>query len=140
MITRADRITPLTNQDRIYSDFLTDLNPHPVSKDIVKLVNERAVIKSMKNLLLTNRGERLYQPTIGGDINKLLFENASSGVAQILSKSIYDTLRKFETRANTVKVHVDFDDGQNAYLVNVVFMLINKQEPISFTVTLERAR
>ena len=73
-MARADRITELSAKDEIYSDFLVNLNPHPVSGMLLRFVNEKAVTRSIRNLILTNRGERLYQPKIGSDIRSILFE------------------------------------------------------------------
>lgn len=126
--------------DVIYSDFLTNLNPHPVVKDVVKYTNENAIIASIKNLLLTNKGERLYQPTIGGDINRLLFEPMSSSVSELLSTTIQQTIGSFEPRAKVTNVEVIEDEERNAYYVTITFFTITSQDLISTDITLKRVR
>ena len=140
MVTRADKNTPLSNQDQIYSDFLTDLNPHPVSKDIVKFVNERAVSRSIRNLLSTNRGERLYQPDIGSDLSNLLFEQMTDGMATTISNLIYNLLEQYEPRAKIIRLSVVPNYDRNLYDITMSFMIINSQEPFTLNVALDRAR
>ena len=140
MVTRADKNTPLLNQDQIYSDFLTDLNPHPVSKDIVKFINERAVSRSVRNLLSTNRGERLYQPDIGSDLSSLLFEPMTDGMATTISNLIYGTLNQYEPRAKILRLAVVPNYDRNLYDVTISFMIINSQEPFTLNIALDRVR
>jgi hypothetical protein len=140
MVTRADKNTPLSNQDQIYSDFLTDLNPHPVSKDIVKFINERAVARSIRNLLSTNKGDRLYQPDIGSDLSNLLFEQMTDGMATTISNLIYSLLEQYEPRAKIIRLSVVPKYDRNLYDINMSFMIINSQEPFTLNVALDRAR
>lgn len=139
-VTRADRFTANDKTNQIYSDFLTDLNPHPVSGDIVRFVNENAVIRSIKNLIQTDRGERRYHPTIGSDIRKMLFEPMSSAAAEMISQFIQDTIDKHEPRAKVLYVSVIPNYDKNLYTIQCQIMVINKQEPVSFNVTLQRVR
>lgn len=125
---------------QIYSDFLNDLTPHPIIKDIVKYTNENAVSKSIRNLLLTNRGERLYQPRIGSDINRMLFEPMSDGVGELLSTYINNTISTYEPRAKILTIDTIPDYDNNLYVVAISYMVINKQEPITVNISLRRVR
>lgn len=139
-MARSDRYTELTNQEEIYSDFLTNLNPHPVSGIVLRFVNEKAVTRSIRNLILTNRGERLYQPKVGSSIRSLLFEPMSDFTANVLSKLIEETITLYEPRAKVLGVQVIAYEEQNSYVVTIAYMLINNPEPINVTVTLQRVR
>lgn len=140
MANKNDRFAAMETNSQKYSDFLSNLYPHPVSKDIVKFVNENAVVRSIRNLLMTDRFERLYQPNIGSDIRKMLFENISSVTAQNISVFVQDTIDKYEPRAKVVSIQVQPDEENNRYVVSLVVMIINKQDPISFNITLDRIR
>jgi phage baseplate assembly protein W len=91
-LNNKDSYNQIDRKKEIYSDFLTDLNPHPDMKDVVRFIDENAVKRSIKNLILTNKYERLYQPEIGSDINKILFEPMVNSTAQILTKYIRETI------------------------------------------------
>lgn len=140
MAKSTDRFKQMDRDSQSYSDFLTDLNPHPVSGDIVKYTNENSVIRSIRNLLLTDRFERMYQPDIGTDIRKMLFEPIDSTTAQNISVFTQQTITKFEPRAKVLSVDVIADPDNNRYVVSLVLIVINKQDPISFNITLDRIR
>ena len=55
-------LTPISKKITIYTDFKKNLEISPVSLDITLVKDEEAVKESIKNLILTNRGERLMQP------------------------------------------------------------------------------
>lgn len=127
-------------KNQIYSDFLNDLTPHPIVKDIVKYTNENAVSRSIRNLLLTNRGERLYQPDIGSDINRMLFEPMSEGIGELISTYITNTINTYERRAKVLNIKAIPDYDNNLYTVFITYMIINKQEPITLNISLRRVR
>lgn len=134
-----NNLSPLV-KETYYSDFLIDLNPHPVVKDIVKYTNEYTVIASIKNLLLTNKGERLYQPDIGGDIRRLLFEPIGESTSELLSVAVQQTIANHEPRAKVTKVDVQAVPDNNLYVVTITFYVINNVEPITTNITLSRVR
>lgn len=139
-MARADRYTELTAKEEVYSDFLTNMTKHPVSGMLLRFTNEKAVTRSIRNLINTNPGERLYQPTIGSGIRNLLFEPISPVTTNALRAQIDYTIRTYEPRALIVNIKVDPFEDRNLYVVTVTYMLINKQEPISVNVTLQRVR
>ena len=139
-MSRADRFTELDRKNELYSDFLTNLNTHPVSRETLRFVNETAVTRSIRNLLSTQQGERLYQPEIGSNVSKLLFEPISNATSEVLKTTIRDTLDAYEPRAKVLNIQVIPDEDRNRYVVTVVYMLINKQDPISVNITLQRVR
>ena len=61
-------------KQRFYSDIDLRFIPQPGTKDISLSYDEQAVIRSVKNLLLTKPYERLFQPDLGSEIDALLFE------------------------------------------------------------------
>lgn len=139
-MARADRFTQTSVTQQVYSDFLTNLNRHPVSADIVRFVNEQAVIRSIKNLLNTDRGERLYQPNIGSNIRKLLFEQMGVGIENELSAAIRETITEHEPRAKVLDLLVQADYDNNKYVITVSVLIVNKQDPVTFNVALTRVR
>jgi phage baseplate assembly protein W len=140
MAITKDRFQNSDRKNQIYSDFLDDLNPHPVTGDIVRYVNENAVSRAIRNLILTNKGERLYQPNLGSDIFKMLFEPMSDAISQLLSSSIQDLIAAHEPRAKVISVDVAPDYEGNAYAVTLQYMIINRPTPVSLNVSLTRVR
>ena len=68
-------ITAKSKKISLYQDFKKDLELSPISSDITLNKDDEAVKESIRNLILTDRGERLMQPNLGGNIRAMLFEN-----------------------------------------------------------------
>jgi phage baseplate assembly protein W len=136
----ADRFTLRRVDTTLYSDFLSNLNPHPDSKQLVINKNEDAIIRSIKNLILTDRFERPFQPTIGCRIRTFLFENISPQVTAAIKSEIEQTITDHEPRARLIEVVVAPIEERNMYVITVVFYTINIDQPITFKVALERVR
>ena len=59
---------------RAFKDISFAFDPHPVTKDAPVLTNERAIIRSVRNLVETIPTERFFNSTLGTDIRRSLFE------------------------------------------------------------------
>ncbi len=135
-----DLQTPINKKITIYSDFRKDLGLSPLSADIVILKNEDAVKDAIKNLLLTDRGERLMQPTLGGGLREMLFENITPAVHKILEERIKGTINLYEPRAELIDVAVSSAYDENTIEITIRFYVINQEQPITLDVILERIR
>lgn len=153
MATRADNYTQTQAAPYLYSDFMTDLNPHPITEDLVRARNESAVKLSLQNLLRTNYGERLFAPDIGSNIYSSLFEPNDSVIEADLRSHILETIKNNEPRAVVLDVSVETgkqrslisgalttQDSENSVAVTITFMLINTLQPQTVTVALNRVR
>lgn len=140
MAVTKDRFQNSDTKNQPFSDFLNNLNPHPVTGELVRYVNENAVNRSIRNLISTNKGERLYQPEIGSDLYKMLFEPMSEGMGQLLSTSIQTLIDNYEPRAKVLSVVAAPDYEMNTYLITIQYMIINRQNPITLNVSLTRVR
>jgi phage baseplate assembly protein W len=133
-------LTPRSKKITIYSDFKKNLEVSPVSQDITVIRDEDAVKESIKNLILTDRGERLMQPNIGGNIRALLFENITPGILTLIEDQVRTTIELYEPRAELMDVTASSNIDDNIVRVNIVFYVRNNQQPISVDVFLERTR
>lgn len=139
-IFKADTFTSTQKKQERYSDFTTNLNIHPGSKDVARLTNEEAIKRSVKNLLLTKKGERLFQPLIGSEITSLLFEPISPETELILEEYIRNVIENFEPRVKIANLIVSGQLDQNAYTVTLIFSTINTTQPTLMEFLLSRIR
>lgn len=133
-------LTPVSKKVSIYSDFHKDLTLSPVSSDLALLKDEDAVKEAIKNLLLTDPGERPMQPYLGGGIRGLLFENITPGTLKLIQDRVQETIKTFEPRAELIDVTVTTTFDENQVGVRVQFYIVNNQQPIELDVILERIR
>lgn len=126
-----------------YSDIDLDFIAHPTTKDVVKKVGVDAIKRSVRNLILTNFYDRKFRHFIGSNAQKLLFENVNVITANFLKAAIVETIVNFEPRVQIinnqgVEVIPDFDN--NGFVVRLSFIIINRQEPVTVNLFLERIR
>jgi phage baseplate assembly protein W len=132
--------TITTNKTRNFKDLDLNFMSHPVRKDVTKHTGDLAVINSIKNLILTNHYERLFQPYLGSNIKKLLFENMDTITSVSLEREIQQVIENFESRAKISRISVLPDYDNNGYTVDMEFSIINQTEPTQITFFLERVR
>jgi len=132
--------TQVNKDTEFYSDVLVGLDAHPQKHDLARNINANAVKRSIKNLIMTNKYERLFNPRIGSKIRNLLFEDVSTFTQVSLKQAITETIENYEPRAKLVDVVVTPYVDQQAYVITIVFYIINNIEPITFQTTLYRVR
>ena len=130
---------PTLNQV-VYKDVDTLFDIHPVTRKLNVLTNNAAVARSVKNLVLTNKGERPYQPFLGCDVRNQLFELNDGLVESEVEDTISDVINQYEPRAELISVDADIKPDQHSVEVTITFRVVNQQDPISINLMLERVR
>jgi phage baseplate assembly protein W len=125
--------------DLIYVDFPTNMDFHPIRKDLALLTNEDAVKRSVRNIVETNYYERL-DPTIGANITSQLFELASAQTQIVLQDSLRSAIENHEPRAQILDLVVALDPDSNQAAATITFVVLNNSEPVVLTVLLDRIR
>jgi phage baseplate assembly protein W len=140
MVTRADKLTPLTKRREFYSDFLNDFNINPITGSLARTLNEEAVKQSIKNIVLTYPGERPFQPDLGSNIRRMLFEPIDDFTADSIKNEITLTINNYEPRARLIEVNVTPRDTDQSYYVDVLFSIINSQQVSNLQLILNKVR
>ena len=125
---------------RTYSDLDFDFTRHPVTGDILKVTDSTSVKRGIRNILLTENTERLFQPEVGSGLKGLLFEQMSDITAQLLEDEVRAAIETWEDRADVLEIIVTPDEEYNRYRVAVTFRIINQLEEQSLEVYLQRER
>ena len=126
---------------RAFKDISFAFDPHPVTKDLPVLVNERAIIRSVRNLVETIPTERPFNSLLGSDVRGSLFEFVDVANAYVISEQIRNTVEYFEPRVNNLQVEVDPRPDDNAFSCNVFFDIVGLDLPTqNFTFLLEATR
>ena len=126
---------------RSFKDISLSFDPHPVTKDIPVLRNERAITRSVRNLVQTIPGERFFNPILGSGVRRLLFDFVDIATADSIEEEILTTISNFETRVTNVKVQVNPRPDRNNFDVTVLFDIIGQSLPTQeFSFILEATR
>lgn len=126
----------------VYKDFDLLFDVHPVTRKLNTLTNNRAISRALKTLVLTDKGERPYQPFLGGNIRSRLFDIASNGlqIETDIKQDIEDVIRNYEPRAELIDVLVDSNIDGNAINVSIKFRAVNQTDPEVVSFFLEKVR
>ena len=131
----------IQRKSRAFKDISLSFQPHPVTKDLPVLINERAIIRSVRNLVETIPTERFFDSLLGSDVRDSLFENYSRGQVSIIEDQIRETCKRYEPRVDDVGVTVDANPDDNTLNVKVFFNIVGLESaPQSFTFILEPTR
>jgi phage baseplate assembly protein W len=123
-----------------YSDLDLDFIPHPTTKDVAIKTGADAIKRSVRNLILTNFYEKPFRPGIGSSAVKLLFDNMSPLVSNFLENAIKEVVQNYEPRVQLINVKVNMDYDNNGYNARIEFVVLNRNEPATITIFLERVR
>jgi phage baseplate assembly protein W len=105
------------------------------------LKNERAINKSVQNIVETIPGEKFFNPNFGSDIRSMLFELVDFGSSALIEEQILTSINNYEPRVNNVKVQVDPRPDTNEFEVIVNYEIIGQPFPSqTFTFILEATR
>ena len=131
----------IQRKSRAFKDISLSFSPHPVTKDLPVLTNERAIARSVRNLVETIPSERFFNSLIGTDVRGSLFELFTSETVTIIEDQVQTTIANFEPRVDNVSVQVDAQYDSNELNVTVFFDIVGLEVPTqSFTFILEPTR
>ena len=114
---------------RRFKDISFSFSPHPVTKDLPVILNERAIARSVRNLVETIPTERFFDSRLGTDIRGSLFENFQSTTVTIIEDQIRSTIRRYESRVDDIGIEVDGLPDRNALEVKVIFTIDGLETP-----------
>jgi hypothetical protein len=138
-LTRAEAITGKAKKQEFFSDFVTGFTKTPFGNQLGRVTNEQSVTQSLRNLLLTNLGERPFQPYIGSEINRSLFELRDDFYLDTLKNSIENVIKNSEPRIDVGDISITPVD-EHGILIKIIYNLINNPTPLLFELMLKRVR
>lgn len=128
MVTRADRFTLKQKEIERYSDFTTSFEMNPFTGMLARVTNEDAVKQSLRNLVLTECGERFYDSNKGSKIKQSLFELYDLAMYDVAKIQLMGALAFYEPRAKIIDIQfgaANKDIDSNALQVKIIFSVIN---------------
>jgi len=131
----------IQRKSRAFKDISLSFSPHPVTKDLPVLLNERAIARSVRNLIETIPTERFFNSLIGTDVRDSLFENFSRTTVYVIEDQIRETIANFEPRVSNVNIEVDGRPDENEIEIKILFDITGLEVPTqSFSFLLEPTR
>ena len=138
-MSKSGSTNPLRKEVQ-FSDLSITMTAHPITGNVSVRKNADAVVAALKNLILTNRFERPYNPLYGADIRNRLFENFDPIEQVNIEEDIKTAINNFEPRAKISEVTVIAAPNSNSVRINIVFFVVNEAQPLTVGLQIERTR
>jgi len=120
---------PVENVKRGFKDISLTFKAHPITYDLLPIVDVTSINRSLKNLVLTLNGERPFNGLLGTQISQSLFEILDPRVTSDIESEIRSVIKNFEPRVSLRSVNVTPDYDSNGYQVLVDYKIVGSQFP-----------
>jgi phage baseplate assembly protein W len=115
---------PLERVSKGFKDLSMTFQVNPLNYDLIALKNESAIARSVRNLVLTQPGERFFNQNLGSRISQSLFENLDEISASIIKDEIRNTITNYEPRVELIDVVVSPNYDNNEFNVTIQYRII----------------
>jgi len=132
--TRSDEslTSRIRARESLYSDFDLSFIANPNNGDVTIKKDIDAIKQSVKNLILTNRHERPFQPLLGSRVQGMLFELATPFITLDIQDEIKMTIENYEPRVNLQDVQVTVDGNRLRVVIKYKILSIGQQDQVDF--------
>ena len=125
---------------RTYKDLDLDFTANPITGDVATVTDATSIKRGIRNILLTENQERLFQPEVGSGLKNLLFEPMTNITTQLLEDEVRNAIESWEGRAEIVECIVMPEEELNRYRVAVTFTIVSQTDEQRLEVFLSRER
>ena len=115
---------PLERVSKGFKDISGSFSFNPLNNDLIALKNETAIARSVRNIVLTQPGEKFFDPDFGTDISSSLFENMGDISADIIKGQIRNSIAEYEPRVELDEVIVSPNYSTLEFDVVIVYTII----------------
>lgn len=130
----------VVTREVVYKDFDMRFIPHPVTGKLILRKNDESVKQALKNLILTDLGERFYRPLFGSTVRRSLFDNYTSFTQDNIRSAIKTAIKNYEPRVQLLDIVFTGDPDRNELNISVVFRSINATEATTLNLSVEIIR
>ena len=115
---------PVERVSQVFKDISSSFKVNPLNEDLIAVKNETAIARSIRNLIMTQPGERFFNPILGSEVTGLLFENMDNLTASEIGDQIRLTVENFEPRVILTNVEVSPDDDIGEFNVTINYEIV----------------
>jgi phage baseplate assembly protein W len=115
---------PIERVSKGFKDLSMSFQANPINYDLIALNNETAIARSIRNLVFTYPGEKVFNENLGSKVSRSLFENIDEISASIIKDEIENTIRNYEPRVNLIGVNIDPDYDNLGFNVTINYRIV----------------
>ena len=107
-----------------FKDFSLSFTRNKITNDLLVKKENAAIKQAVINILLTEKGERLYNSDLGSDVRGYLFEPLDYATAASIKSSIFNTIQTFEPRIAITSLDCFPDFNDNGFNVEMSYNVV----------------
>lgn len=132
---------PVERVSKGFADLSMTFQINPINYDLITLKNETAIARSIRNIVLTHRGERFFNQEFGCDASHYLFNTIDEFTANDVERKITTSIQIHEPRVRVNFVTVIANELENALNVTINYTIIGiNATPQELSFALQSAR
>jgi hypothetical protein len=120
---------PAQRVTKAFKDVSMSFKYNPLSGDLIALKNENAISRSIRNIVMTTPGEKIFDPNFGSNISDILFENVDEVSAISIRDEIENSIKNYEPRVELIDVIVDPNYDNNQFDVLIAYQIVGIDLP-----------
>lgn len=133
---------PLKGSDfiksRSFKDISVGLFRNYFTSDVSEVKDAEAIKQSIKNIVLTNPSEKLFNPNFGSSVGQLLFEQLDPFLMDSIQSEILNTIRNYEKRVIVTNILCIPDYDTNSISVDLEYQIVGLPTIESIQFVLQR--
>tara|TARA_A100000164_G_C21940943_1_gene790655 strand:+ start:1020 stop:1448 length:429 start_codon:yes stop_codon:yes gene_type:complete len=125
--------------NKIYSDLNLSFTKNPATKDVSRNFDVVAIKRAVKNIILTNKYEKPFDPDFGCNLRGLLFEQMTDPLLVTIQDRVTLAIEKYEPRVSVEQITVQ-KDGDHGISIVASFIIVGSNDPVTVSTFLQRVR
>lgn len=115
---------PIERISKSFKDVSMTFKVNPLTSDLVALKNETAISRSIRNLIMTKKGERPFNFNLGCGVSELLFEVMDEITASSIRSQIEEVIQLYEPRVQLLEVSATPNYDSYEYNIGIRYNII----------------
>jgi len=107
--------------------------------DLFSSIDREAIYNSIKNIILTPKGTRIYNPEFGTNIHLAIFERNTESLKNFIESEIETAIEKFEPRVTIDDIVIEeneFEPSTLKIILYITYVDINTNDIFTFNLYL----
>ena len=120
---------PVQRVSKPFKDISASFKSNPLNSDLIGLKNANAIARSIRNLILTEPGEKPFQPRFGSVVTRSLFDLSTNLNEVRITDEIKTALSLYEPRIGNLEVRVRVMPDTNEMNTTITYSIIGIPAP-----------
>ena len=120
---------PLERVSQGFKDISMTFQANPLNNDLIALKNEKAIARSIRNIVFTLPGEKFFDSSFGSRITDSLFDNIDDITATIIVDEIRESIENNEDRVKLNNVEAFPDYENNSFDLTITYEIVGRNIP-----------